>query len=219
MTIGLLGKKLGMTRISDEAGAIIPVTVIQAGPCPILQIKTVSSDGYDALQLGFDPKPERKVNRPLAGHFKRAGVVPVRLIREFRTSDLDGLETGQMVDLSIFEVGETINVTGLSKGRGFAGPQKRHGSSRGPESHGSRYHRRPGSIGASATPAHVLKGRKAAGQMGAVRVTVQNLKVVDVDRERNLIAVRGSVPGHNDGYLLLRKRVKGALKGQAHKKR
>ena len=108
MTIGLLGKKLGMTRISDEAGAIIPVTVIQAGPCPILQIKTVSSDGYDALQLGFDPKPERKVNRPLAGHFKRAGVVPVRLIREFRTSDLDGLETGQMVDLSIFEVGETI---------------------------------------------------------------------------------------------------------------
>jgi large subunit ribosomal protein L3 len=217
MTLGLLGKKLGMTRIHDGAGSVIPVTVIQAGPCPILQVKTTRKDGYDALQLGFEAKPQRKVNRPMAGHFKGAGVEAVRLVREFRTSRLDEFEPGQTLDLSIFEVGERIDVIGVSKGRGFAGAQKRHGSSRGPESHGSRYHRKPGSQGASASPSHVFKGKKSPGQMGATRVTAQNLTVVDVDKERNLLVVRGSVPGHNNGYVMVRKSVKEARRGGPRK--
>ena len=215
MTIGLLGKKLGMTRIHDESGSVIPVTVIQAGPCPILQVKTLGKDGYDALQIGFESRPERTVNRPMKGHFKSAGVEPVRIIREFRTDELDGYAAGNSIDLGIFEIGEKIDITGVSKGRGFAGAQKRHGSSRGPESHGSRYHRAAGSLGASATPSRVFKGKKGAGQMGAERVTTQNMKVLDVDRERNLIIVRGSVPGHANGYVMLRKSVKAARKAAA----
>lgn len=215
MTIGLLGKKLGMTRIYDESGTMIPVTVIEAGPCPILQLKTKENDGYSAVQLGFDEKPERKVNLPMKGHFKRAGVAPARVVREFRTDSLDGYETGQSLDVGVFEVGEKIDVTGLSKGRGFAGPMKRHGSSRGPETHGSRYHRRAGSLGQSADPAHVFKGKKGPGQLGACRVTTQNLVVVDMDPERNLLVVRGSVPGANNGYIMIRKSVKAARKKAA----
>jgi large subunit ribosomal protein L3 len=208
MTIGLLGKKLGMTRVYDEAGAFIPVTVIQAGPCPILQIKCKEKDGYSALQLGFDPKAERKVTRPLLGHFKRAGVAPVYLVREFRTEDLGEFSLGQALDLKVFDIGEKVDITGISKGRGFAGFQKRHHSSRGPESHGSMYHRRSGSMGASADPSHVFKGKPGAGHMGAARSTVQNLKVVRVDKEKNLLLVRGSIPGNNNGYVIIRKSVK-----------
>jgi large subunit ribosomal protein L3 len=215
MTIGLLGKKLGMTRIYDTAGNIIPVTVIQAGPCPIVQIKNKQTDGYTAVQLGYDAKPERNVTKPLAGHFKRAGVEPVRLVKEFRVEDLDGFTAGQMLDLTIFDTGEQVDVTGISKGRGFAGPQKRCHSSRGPESHGSMYHRRAGSQGASADPSHTWKGKSAAGHMGAARTTMQNLTVIKVDKERNLLLVRGSVPGANEGYVMIRKSVRAAGRKKA----
>lgn len=216
MTIGLLGKKLGMTRVFDENGTIIPVTVILAGPCPILQIKTVTKDGYDALQIGFDPRTgEKNVTRPMLGHFKRAGTAPQRLVREFRLDAVDGFAAGQSLDLSLFENGELIDVTGVSKGRGFAGPMKRHNYSRGPESHGSMYHRVSGSMGASADPSRVLPGKRLPGHMGAVRCTTQNLKVVTIDRENNLILVRGSVPGHENGYVMLRKSVKAARRQQS----
>jgi len=208
MTIGLIGKKLGMTRIHDESGSMIPVTVLQMGPCPIIQVKDLEKDGYRAVQLGFEARPERKVNKPLSGHFKRAGVSPLRLVREFRVDNLEGYEAGQTLDLSIFEPGEKVDVTGISKGRGFTGPIKRHNSSRGPETHGSHYHRSGGSLGMSATPSHVFKGRKAAGQMGSGRVTVQNLEVVKLDPAQNLMVVRGSVPGHNEGYVMIRKSIK-----------
>jgi large subunit ribosomal protein L3 len=208
MTIGLIGKKLGMTRIHDESGSVIPVTVLQMGPCPIIQVKNLEKDGYRAVQLGFESRPDRKVNKPLTGHFKRAGVSPLRLIREFRVDNLEGYEAGQTLDLSIFEPGEMVDVTGISKGCGFAGPIKRHNSSRGPETHGSRYHRRGGSLGMSATPSHVFKGRKGAGQMGNSRVTIQNLQVVKLDPSQNLMVVRGSVPGRNDGYVMIRKSIK-----------
>lgn len=212
MTLGLLGKKLGMTRIFDDAGSVIPVTVIQAGPCPILQIKNKERDGYTALQLGFEAKAQRKVTQPMAGHFKRAGVEPVRLIREFRTEDLDGFALGQVLDLDLFKVGEKVDVVGISKGRGFAGIQKRCHSSRGPETHGSMYHRRAGSQGASADPSHTWKGKSAAGHMGDAQTTAQNLTVVKVDKEKNLLVVRGSIPGHNEGYVVIRKSVKAARK-------
>ena len=208
MTLGLLGKKLGMTRIYDEAGTVVPVTVIQAGPCPIVQIKNKERDGYCALQLGFDARKESKTNRPEGGHFKKAEIAPTRILREFRVDEMGDYQAGQSVNLEIFEVGDKVDVTGISKGRGFAGSQKRHGSSRGPESHGSRYHRKSGSMGASATPSHVFKLKKTPGHMGAERVTVQNLVVVKLDKENNLVVVRGSIPGSNNGYLMLRKSVK-----------
>jgi large subunit ribosomal protein L3 len=212
MPIGLLGKKLGMSRIYDDAGTIIPVTIIEAGPCPILQVKSKDTDGYGAVQLGFDPLPERKLSRPMAGHFKRSGAMPVRVVREFRTDDLDGYQPGQTLDLSLFEVGEKIDVVGRSKGRGFTSPLKRHNVSRGPESHGSMYQRRTGSLGASSDPSRVMKGKPMAGQHGATRVTAQNLTILEVDRERNLLVVRGSIPGHNNGYVMIRKSKRAAVK-------
>lgn len=217
MTIGLLGKKLGMTRIYDDSGSVIPVTVIEAGPCRIVQVKNKEKDGYSAIQLGFDPVSEKSLNKPALGHLRRAGVDPVRVLREFRADDLEGYETGQQLDLSLFEEGEKVDVTGISKGRGFAGVQKRHGASRGGQTHGSRYHRKPGSMGASADPARVFKQKKLPGQMGAERVTTQNLKVVKLDKGRNLLLIRGSVPGGNNGYLMIRKSVKDARKRAAPK--
>nr|HPK03835.1 50S ribosomal protein L3 [Candidatus Sumerlaeota bacterium] len=174
-------------------------------------------DGYDALQVGFDPRPERTVTRPMNGHFKKAGVTPQRLVREFRIDGEGGYQTGQTLDLSLFEVGDKVDVVGVSKGRGFAGSQKRHHSSRGPETHGSNYHRMSGSMGASADPSHVHKGKKLPGHMGHARVTVQNIRVVDVDRENHLILVRGSVPGHPNGYVMLRKSLKMLRRRQARK--
>lgn len=212
MTMGLLGKKIGMTRIFDDAGNILPVTVVQAGPCPVVQVKREATDGYTALQLGYGAKREKRTTGPLKGHFKKAGVDPQRFVREFRIEDVEGFEIGKPVEVDIFEVGEKVDVVGVSKGRGFAGPMKRHHSSRGPESHGSRYHRRPGSLGASATPSHVFKGRKAAGHLGAARITTQNIKVVGVDKERNLLLLNGSVPGHNNGFVMIKKSVKAARK-------
>jgi large subunit ribosomal protein L3 len=215
--IGLLGRKIGMTRVYDAAGTIIPVTIIEAGPCPILQVKNKDTDGYAAVQLGFDPAPERNVNRPMAGHFKRAGVAPVRLVREFRADDLDGYEVGKTLDLSLFQVGEQVDIVGRTKGRGFAGSIKKHHSHRGPTTHGSNYHRLPGSLGASADPSRVMKGKHMPGHYGDDRVTVQNITILDVDRERNLLVVRGSVPGHNNAYVTIRKSKKTARKAAGAK--
>jgi len=205
MTMGLLGKKLGMTQLFDENGVVIPVTLIEAGPCPILQKKTAERDGYNALQLGFDARPNGRANRPLAGRLKASGAKPPRWIREVRTEEPVDLEVGAVLDVDLFQVGEKVDVTGVSKGRGFAGPMKKHHSSRGPETHGSMYHRRTGSLGQSAWPSRVYKGRKMAGHMGNARRTLQNLEVIQTDKQRNLLVVRGAVPGHNNAYLIIRK--------------
>lgn len=212
MTLGMLGKKIGMTRVFDDAGNIVPVTVIQAGPCPVLQIKRAVSDGYTALQLGFGAKKEKRTTKALAGHFKKAASGPLRFVREIRIEDVEGYEVGKPIEVDIFEVGEKVDVTGVSKGRGFAGPMKRHHSSRGPESHGSMYHRRPGSMGASADPSHVYKGKKLAGHMGAERSTTQNIRVVGVDKEKNILLLNGSVPGHNNAFVMINKSKKAARK-------
>jgi large subunit ribosomal protein L3 len=205
MPIGLLGRKIGMTRIYDDAGAIIPVTVIEAGPCPVLQVKNKETDGYAAVQLGFDPLPERLANRPMSGHFKSSGAQPVRFVREFRTDEFGELKAGQTLDLSLFEVGEKVDVVGRTKGRGFTSQIKRWNTSRGPEAHGSMYHRRTGSLGASSDPSRVMKGKPMAGQHGNTRVTAQNLTILEVDLQRNLLVVRGSIPGNNNGYVMIRK--------------
>jgi large subunit ribosomal protein L3 len=210
MAIGLLGKKLGMTQIFDEHGAVIPVTLIQAGPCPILQKRVPEKDGYSALQIAFDPRSEKNVTRPMMGHFKKAGTEPHRCIREVRLEDINGYEVGQTLDVALFAEGEMVDVSGVSKGRGFAGTIKRHHSHRGPTTHGSNYHRRVGSLSASSDPSRVYKGKIGCGHMGSVRCTVQNLKIVSTDPERNLLVVRGSVPGCNNGYVVISKSVKAA---------
>lgn len=208
MLLGLLGKKLGMSQIFDEDGRLVPVTLIEAGPCPILQKKEKIKDGYDALQIGFDPKPKRLTNKPEMGRFNKSNVSPVRFMREIRIQDVSKYEVGQVLDVEVFKKGEKVDVTGISKGRGFAGTVKRHHSSRGPESHGSMYHRRPGSMGGSSDPARVFKGKKLPGHMGNSRCTILNLQVVKTDKEKNLLVLKGSVPGHMNSYLLIRKSVK-----------
>jgi large subunit ribosomal protein L3 len=211
-TQGILGKKIGMTRVFDESGNVVPVTVVQAGPCPVIQVKREAGDGYSAIQLGFEPRREKRTTKPLVGHFKKAGVGPQRFVREIRLDDVEGYEVGKSVEVEIFEVGEKVDVTGVSKGRGFAGPMKRHHSSRGPESHGSMYHRRPGSMGASADPSRVFKGKKLAGHMGASRATTQNMKIVGIDKDNHLLLLNGSVPGHANGFVMIRKSKKAARK-------
>lgn len=206
MPLGLLGKKLGMTQVFDETGAVIPVTVIEAGPCPVLQKRTREVDAYEGVQLGFDPRPARNVNKPAAGHFKRAGVDPLRLIREFRGEETGGLEVGQTLTVEIFSEGEKVDISGTSKGRGYASVRKRFGSTPGPKSHGSMYGNRPGSNGASSDPSRVYKGKKNPGQLGASRVTTKNLKIIKADAARNLLLVKGSIPGANGGYVIIRKK-------------
>jgi large subunit ribosomal protein L3 len=200
----IIGRKIGMTQIFDEEGNAIPVTVVKAGPCVVVQKKTPETDGYSAIQLGFEEIPEKKVNKPMLGHFKKYGVKPVRILREFRVENPDEYEVGQVIDVSIFEPGEVIDVTGWSKGRGFAGAMKRWGFSGGPKSHGSKFHRMLGSVGQHTEPAKILKGKKMAGRYGNERVTVRNLKVVKVDPENNLLVVKGGVPGARGGLLLIR---------------
>ncbi|WP_027718595.1 50S ribosomal protein L3 [Desulfovirgula thermocuniculi] len=207
MPKGILGRKVGMTQIFTEAGEAVPVTVIEAGPCVVVQKKTPERDGYSAIQLGFGAVSEKRVNKPLKGHFARAGVRPVRFLREIRVDNVEEYQVGQEIRADIFSVGEKVDVTGTSKGHGFAGGIKRHGFQRGPMAHGSKYHRRPGSLGAKG-PARVFKGRKLPGHYGVERVTVQNLEVMRVDPERNLLAVKGSVPGPRGGLLLIREAVK-----------
>jgi large subunit ribosomal protein L3 len=207
MPKGILGRKVGMTQIFNDAGQAIPVTVIEAGPCIVVQKKTPERDGYSAIQLGFGEKPERVVNKPLKGHFAKAGVRPLRFLRELRVENVEDYQVGQEIKADVFAAGERVDVVGTSRGRGFAGGIKRHGFHRGPMAHGSKYHRRPGSLGAKG-PARVFKGRKLPGHYGVERVTVQNLEVVRVDPERNLLAVKGSVPGPRGGLLLVKETVK-----------
>lgn len=213
MIQGFIGKKLGMTQVFDERGVVHPVTVVEAGPCVVTQIKTADSDGYAALQLGYGL--DKRLNRPERGHRQASGHMS-RHLREVRADDVSAFAVGQVIGCDVFEAGELVDVTGTSKGRGFQGGVKRHGFSGGPRTHGqSDRLRAPGSIGSSATPGRVFKGLKMAGHMGHERVTVQNLKVIRVDPERNLLLIEGSVPGPNQGLLIIRRAVKaGKTKGK-----
>ena len=208
MKKGLLGKKLGMTQIFWDDGVAVPVTVLEAGPCYVVQKKTKEIDGYDALQLGFGRKKEKKVTKPLRGHMDKAGKGYFRHMKEFRTSLSDQYEVGQEIKADIFEVGDRIDVIGTTKGRGFAGVIKRHGFHGGRATHGSMFHRAPGSIGASANPSRVFKGTRLPGQMGNKRQTVQNLVVVGVKPDQNVILVRGAVPGAKNGIVIIKNAVK-----------
>ncbi len=204
----LLGKKIGMTNVFSAEGRLIPVTVVQAGPCVVTQVKTEDRDGYNALQLGFDEKKTERLNKPIAGHLKKSTDKGFRVLREFRTDDPGKIESGTILSIDMFSVGDKVNISGISKGRGFQGVIKRHGFSRGPETHGSRNHRKPGSIGNSAWPAKVVKGKKMPGHMGTDRETVKNLLIVDIKHEDNLLLVKGPVPGFKTGILEVRKVIK-----------
>ena len=208
MAKGILGKKIGMTQIFNE-GRAIPVTVIEAGPCVVVQKKTTATDGYEAIQLGFGDKKERLVNKPMQGHFTKAGVKPIRFLREIRIDANENYDLGQEVKADIFNQGEYVDVTGTSKGKGFAGVIKRWNFNRAPMAHGSMYHRRPGSLCAT-DPARVFKGRKLPGRLGGVRTTTQGLQVAKVDLERNLLLIKGAVPGANGSFVIVRKTVKRA---------
>ena len=204
----ILGKKVGMTQIFDENGVDIPVTVIEAGPCSVVQVKTVETDGYNAVQMGFGAIKDKKVNKPSKGHFAKAGVKAVKNLREFRLEDVSGVKAGDEIKVDTFVEGETVDIQGTTKGKGFQGVIKRHGQSRGPMGHGSMYHRRPGSMGSTSTPGRVFKGKKLPGHMGVTTVTIQNLKIVKVDTDKNVILVKGSVPGNKYSVLKIRKSVK-----------
>ncbi len=207
---GMLGRKVGMTQMFNEEGKLMPVSVIKAGPLVVTQIKTVESDGYNAIQVGFDKKKENRTNKPQKGHFGKAGVDPQKVVKEFRVADVSAYEVGQEINCSILEDVKTVDVIGTSKGKGTAGTIKRWNQSRGPETHGSKYHRGPGSIGAASYPARVIKGMHMAGRMGNERVTIQNLDVVKVDVERNLILVKGAIPGPKGGLVVVRQAIKSA---------
>ncbi|HHX27331.1 MAG: 50S ribosomal protein L3 [Firmicutes bacterium] len=207
MAKGILGKKLGMTQVFTDEGHTIPVTVIEAGPCVVVQKKTVDKDGYSAIQLGYGDIRERLVNKPEMGHFKRSKVSPKRYLREIRASEDLPHEVGSEIKVDVFQEGDRVDVVGTSIGKGFAGGIKRWNFRRGPMSHGSMYHRRPGSLGATGL-ARVLKGRKLPGRLGGERVTIQNLEVVRVDPERNLMLVEGSVPGRRGSLLIIKEAVK-----------
>lgn len=207
MVNGIIGKKIGMTQIYQEDGTAVPVTVIKAGPCVVVQRKTASKDGYDAVQLGLvEEKPPKKVNKPMRGHFAKAGVPPTRILREFRLdAEAEAPNVGDHVLVDQFAPGDLVHVVGTTKGRGFAGFIKRHRFAGGEATHGSMFHRRPGSIGASSFPSRVWPGQRMAGHMGTARQTIKNLRVMHVDPEKHLLVVKGSVPGPNGGYLLIKK--------------
>ena len=208
MNKGLIGKKIGMTQIFDESGKVIPVTVIEAGPCVVAQVKTVETDGYQAVQLGFGDIKEKKLNKPTKGHFTKVNVTPKKHLREFRLNSVEGLTVGQELKADIFTAGDKIDIQGTSKGKGFQGVIKRHGQSRGPMGHGSMYHRRPGSMGPTSTPGRVFKGKRLPGHMGAQTISILNLEVVRVDLDKNVILVKGSVPGAKGAILKLKSSVK-----------
>lgn len=206
---GILGQKLGMTQIYAENGLVIPVTVIKAGPCLVVQRKTVEIDGYEAIQIGLVEDRPAKANQPQGGHFKKAGVAPVRQVAELPLGDGEDSKPGDEVKASIFAEQEYVDIIGTSKGKGFQGVMKRHGFRGGRASHGSMFHRAPGSIGSSAYPSRVFPGMRGTGRMGGDRITVKNLQVVKVDAENNLIYVRGAVPGPKSGYLTIRRAKRG----------
>lgn len=208
MQKAILAKKLGMTQIFDETGKVIPVTVIEAGPNAVVQKKTVENDGYDAVQVGFVDLKEKKTNKPVKGHFAKAGVTPKKFIREFRLDDISGLNVGDEIKADIFEAGDKVDVAGISKGKGYAGTIKRWGQHRGPMTHGSGYHRGPGSMGMCSDPGRVFKGKRLPGHMGVDRVTIQNLAVVRVDAEKNIVLIKGGLPGPKGGLLIVKNSVK-----------
>ncbi len=205
MSKGLIGKKLGMTGIFTSDGRYVPVTVIQAGPCVVTQIKTEAKDGYNALQIGFGEKKKNRVTKPLQGHFKKSGGTCFAFVKEVAVDDPESFSLGQSLGPEIFKVGEKVDVVGTTKGRGFAGVMKRHGFGGGRKTHGSKSHRIPGSIGCSAYPSKVIKGKKLPGRYGAARKTVRNLEVVDIRPEENLIMLKGAVPGHREGLVTIKK--------------
>jgi large subunit ribosomal protein L3 len=215
-TLGIIGKKLGMTQIFLEDGSVVPVTIVEAGPCPVTQKKTKEKDGYDAVQMAFLPKKPQRVNKPLSGHFKKAGIGPTYYLREFRVEPLEGYEAGEVVTLGLFKPGDIVDITGISKGKGFAGVMKRHGFHGSPGSHGTHeYFRHGGSVGANSFPARVFKGMKMPGQYGNRKVTLQNIRVVDVKEDQNLIFLEGGIPGSPNGLVLIRAATKAKGSGVA----
>ena len=208
MTKGILGRKIGMTQIFSENGELVPVTVVQAEPNIVLQKRTMENDGYEALQIGFADEKESRSNKAEKGHAEKANTIPKRYVREIRHAKLDEYEVGQEISVEVFEAGDVIDVTGKSKGKGFQGSIKRHNQAIGFMTHGSRFHRSGGSIGMAATPARVFKGKKMPGQMGAEQVTIQNLEVVSVDAERNLLLIKGNIPGAKKSYVTITSAVK-----------
>ena len=208
MKKAIIGKKVGMTQIFDESGKVIPVTVIEAGPCVVAQVKSNETDGYNAVQLGFGDVKESKVNKPVKGHFAKSKLALKKHLREFRTEAVAEVKVGDEVKADTFVAGDKVDIQGTSKGKGFQGVIKRHGQSRGPMGHGSMYHRRPGSMGSTSTPGRVFKGKRLPGHMGANTITIQNLDVVRVDMDKNVILVKGSVPGAKGAILKVKSAVK-----------
>ena len=208
MKKGIIGKKLGMTQIFDEKGNVVPVTVIEAGPCVVAQVKTVETDGYNAIQLGYGEVKAKHISKPQAGHFAKSKLENKKHLREFRLEDISNFKVGDEVKADVFAKGEKVDIQGTSKGKGFQGVIKRHGQHRGPMGHGSMYHRRPGSMGPTSTPGRVFKGKKLPGHMGSVTVTIQNLDIVAVDMDKNVILVKGSVPGAKGAILKIKSAVK-----------
>ena len=208
MNKAIMGTKLGMSQVFNADGTVIPVTVVLAGPCPVVQVKNAEKDGYNAIQIGYGAIKEKNVTKPVAGHFKKANVGPVRKLRELRLADCSAYNVGDQIKCDVFTAGEKVDVTGTSKGKGFAGAVKRWNHHIGPKAHGSGYHRGVGSMGACSTPSRVFKNKKMSGHLGNERVTVQNLTVVKVDTERNLILLKGAVPGPKGGFVVIRDSVK-----------
>ena len=208
MKKALIGRKVGMTQIFDEEGKVIPVTVIEATPCTVTQIKTVEQDGYQAVQLGFEDVKEKKLNKPELGHLSKNKLAPKKYLREFRLDSIEGMKVGDELKADVFAAGDKVDIQGTSKGKGFQGVIKRHGQSRGPMGHGSMYHRRPGSMGPTSTPGRVFPGKNLPGHMGVETVTIQNLEVVKVDLDKNVILVKGSVPGTKGSILKIKSSVK-----------
>ena len=208
MKKGIIAKKIGMTQIFAENGILIPVTVLEAGPCVVTQKKTMENDGYEAVQVGFGEVKESKVNKPLKGHFEKAGVTATKLLKEFKLENASEYELGALIKADIFAAGDKIDVSGVSKGKGFQGAIKRHNQHRGPMAHGSKYHRGVGSLSSATTPGKVKKGKKMPGHMGAENVTIQNLEVVRVDADKNLILVKGAVPGNKGSILVIKESVR-----------
>ena len=213
---GILGRKLGMTQIWDDENRVVPVTVIEAGPCRVVQLKTPERDGYSAVQLAFGATKESRLTKPELGHLKKAAATPVKHLAELRVDDISVYEVGQVINADVFAAGELVDVTGIGKGKGFSGAMQRHNFKGQGASHGNhKKHRAPGSIGACATPARVFKGTRMAGRMGAEKVTTLNLKVVSTDAEKNLLLVKGAVPGPKGGLVVIRDAVKAETKGDA----
>ena len=215
MKKAIIGRKVGMTQIFDEKGNVIPVTVIEAGPCSVVQVKTVETDGYDAVQLGFGTVKEKKLNKPEKGHFTKVKVTPVKHLREFRLADVSSVKVGDEIKADVFTAGETVDIQGTTKGKGFQGVIKRHGQHIGPKGHGSMYHRRPGSMGPTSSPGRVFPGKKLPGHTGKDTVTVQNLQIVKVDMDKNVILIKGSIPGYKNSLVRIKETARTAVSKSA----